>query len=261
MKTPALLVLALPVGLLTAGALTPTSVAQEAIAAGTILPVQLNSSLHFDKAHVGQTITARIMQDVPLPAGSRIRAGARVIGHVIAFTPATKTSKAEISLRFDTVAIGKQRLPVITNLRALATMMDVAEAQIPESGPDRGTSIDTWTTNQIGGEVVYRGAMVAQGSTVVGHSLRGSAVLARVSAKPGSPCRGGVEGNDRPQALWVFSSNACGIYDYPDLLLTHARRTAPVGQITLQSRRGGLTLRAGSGMLLRVNGMEAVQNN
>lgn len=51
------------------------------------------------------------------------------------------------SLRFDTLAIGKQRLAMTTSLRALATMMDVSEAHVPESGPDRRTSENEWTTD------------------------------------------------------------------------------------------------------------------
>ena len=53
--------------------------AQEAIPAGTVLPARLNSSLDSHKSRPGQVITARIMQDVPLPGG-KIRAGAQLIG-------------------------------------------------------------------------------------------------------------------------------------------------------------------------------------
>ena len=131
-------------------------------------------------------------------------------------------------------------------------MMDVSQAQIPESGPDRGTSEYSWTTEQIGGEVNDRaGGAVTHGSGVVGRSVA-DGVLVRVSSRPGTQCRGEVDGNDRLQALWVFSSDACGLYDLPDVVLLHAGRSDPVGEITLLSDRGNLLIRGGSGMLLRV---------
>jgi hypothetical protein len=225
---------------------------QDKIPVGTILPVQLNSSLRSDKARVGEQISARIMQDVPLPGGRKIHAGAKVLGHIVAARPAAYGMMADLSLRFDTLATGRRRVPMITNLRALATMMDVSEAQVPESGPDRGTSEDEWTTDQIGGEVVYRGGVVAHGSNIVGNSVLGSGVLVHVAANPGLKCRGEVDGNDQLQALWVFSSDACGLYDLPNLNLSHSGRTDPVGQITLHSNKGNVKIRGGSGMLLRV---------
>jgi hypothetical protein len=235
--------------------LTAGSFAQDTIPAGTILPVQLNSSLRSNRASAGDLIGARVMQDVPLPGGLRIHAGARVIGHVVSATPASNGKGAEISLRFDTLVSGKRRWPLTTNLRALATMMDVSEAQIPESGPDRGTSEYSWTTDQIGGEVDYRGGgAIVHAAEIVGHSVP-NGVLVRVSSEPGTKCRGEVYGNDRPQALWVFSSDACGLYDFPDVTLAHAGRTPPFGEITLQSNKGNVNIRAGSGMLLRVNGI------
>ncbi len=225
--------------------------AQSSIPAGTILPVALNSSLNSRKLKPGQVITARIMQDVPLSPGSTIHAGAKVIGHVIDVKPAN--AGAQISVRFDTLVIGKQRIPVTTNLRALASMMAVEAAQVPESGPDRGTAQNSWTTDQIGGEVVYRGGgPVANGLVSVGQPTD-NGVLVHISAKPGTKCRGEVDDKDRLQALWVFSSDACGVYDLPNLAIVHAGRSNPVGEITLASDRGDVNVRAGSGMLLRVN--------
>jgi|ERR1035438_50146 hypothetical protein len=235
-------------------ALSTQLFAQESVPVGTILPAQLNSSLRSDKARVGEQVSARVMQDVPLRAGRKIHSGAKVIGHVVSARPADNGTGGEISLRFDALEIGKHHIAITTNLRALATMMDVSEAQIPESGPDRGTSENEWTTDQIGGEVVYRGGVVAHGSNIVGNSVPGSGVLVHVAAKPGLKCRDELDGNDQLQALWVFSSDACGIYDLPNLSLTHAGRTDPVGQITLRSNRGKVKIQGGSGMLLRVIG-------
>jgi hypothetical protein len=227
--------------------------AQDAVPTGTILPVQLNHSVRTDNAKPGQEISARVMQDIPLPAGGRIRAGAKVIGEVVAVKPAAKGNAAEISLRFDTLKSGAQRIPIVTNLRALAGMMDVADAQTPQNGPDRGTSEYNWTTVQIGGEVNYHGmGAISNGSEIVGHSVA-DGVLVRVTARPGTNCRGEMDGNDHLQALWLFSSDACGLYGFPDVTTVHAGRSSPVGVITLRSEKGNLNVRAGSGMLLRVN--------
>jgi hypothetical protein len=231
--------------------------AQSAIPRGTILPVALNSSLNSRKVKAGQVITARVTQDVPLTQGSKIHAGAKVIGHVIDVKTANGKNGAQISIRFDTITVSKQRIAITTNLRALASMMAVEAAQVPDTGPDRGTSQNAWNTDQIGGEVVYRGGgPVANGLQFVGEPTYGG-VLVHISAKSGSSCRGDLDGNDRLQALWVFSSDACGVYDFPDLTIMHAGRTTPVGQITLASDRGNVNVRAGSGMLLRVNGIPA----
>jgi hypothetical protein len=131
-------------------------------------------------------------------------------------------------------------------------MMNIEYAQIPEFGPDRGTPENAWTTDQIGGEVVYRGGgPVANGLRAVGQPTP-NGVLAQVSIKPGTDCRANVEGNDRPQALWLFSSDACGTYGFSDLTIVHAGRTNPVGQITFASEHGDVNIRTGSGILLRV---------
>lgn len=222
--------------------------AQESIPAGTILPVQLNSTINSKKMHAGQAISARLMQSVPLPEGSRIHSGSKVLGRIIAV--ARGNPGAEVAFRFDTLASRRQHISITTNLRAMATMVDVEAAQIPASGPDRGTSDFFWTTVQIGEETVYHGGgAVTHGSAVVGKSVV-DGVLVHPSAR--AQCRGDLEGNDRPQALWVFASDACGLYDLPGLTLVQAGRTEPRGEIRVRAEQGEVKIAAGSGLLLRV---------
>lgn len=233
--------------------------AQDAIPAGTILPVRLNSSLKGGKLRTGQPVSAMLIQDVPVAVNNKVRAGAKILGHVTSMeSPSSDT--IQVTLRFDTLVTGKRRIPIVTNLRAMATMMAVLEAQVPETGPDRATPESSWITDQIGGEVNYHSAGVYRYSTMVGVSLPDGA-LARPAAKPGEPCRGALYGNDYPQALWVFSSDACGLYDLPSLTLVHAGRTDPVGQIVLRAAKGKLNLPSGSGMLLRVNPSSGPSSN
>jgi hypothetical protein len=229
------------------------SLAQNVIPSGTILPVKLNSSLNSKTSRVGQRITGKLAQDVPLTAGSKIHAGTKLVGHIIAVTPASRVAGASLSFQFETLEIGARQVSLTTNLRAIASMMEVHEAQLPETGPDRGTAETAWVTQQIGDETDYHGGWpVTNGPDVVGKSLLSGGVLVRISSKPGTPCRGEVGNNDRPQALWVFASNACGSYGFADLTIAHAGRTDPLGQIVLSSQRKNIDVRSGSGMLLRV---------
>ncbi len=233
-------------------AFTTQSLAQGVIAEGTILPVRLNSELNSRKAKSGEFISARLMQEIHLSSGSTLHPGAKVVGRVTNVERGKNGNAAQVSIRFDALIVSGQRIPIITNVRAIASMMDIEEAQIPEFGPDRGTPENAWTTDQIGGEVVYRGGgPVANGLHSVGQATA-NGVLVEVSAKPGTKCRAEVAGNHRPQALWLFSSDACGTYGFPDLTIAHAGRTTPVGQITFASEHGGVNIRAGSGILLRV---------
>ena len=225
--------------------------AQDSIPAGTILPARLNSSIDSQKSKLGQVITARVMQDVPLPHG-KLRAGSQVIGHIVSTSPSA-AGRASITVQFDTLKAAGRKIPLRTNLRALASMMEVQDAQVPSTGTDRGTTFAWMTTNQVGGEVVYgQGGPVTNGSRAVGEAAPGG-VLARLSTKPGTICRGSVEGNDRPQALWIFASDACGTYGFSDLEIAHAGRSEPIGQITLASKEGRVHVSAGSGLLLRVS--------
>jgi hypothetical protein len=242
-------------------ALSTVMAAQTMIHAGTIIPVVLNSSLDAKKCRPGQMVSAKVAQDVPLYNGADIKAGTRVQGEVLAVTPAENSQPATIALRFDKIYIAGRATPIVTDLRALASPLEVESAQVQISGDERG-STPPWsqTITLIGrGDVVYREAgTVESGLRTVGKSVYAGdwGVLSRVSSSPGGKCRGVVEGNDKPQALWVFSHDACGTYGY-EAEITHAGRSNPEGRIVLASTNGDLKVRRGSGMLLRVNSANA----
>lgn len=246
--------------LLVAGLLLAASslVAQE-IPAGTVLPVMLRTTLDARKARVGQKIEARVMQDVPLSSQTRIRAGAKLVGHVVEVTRPGPTSGSpgspgsRIAMSFDRLMIGGAAIPVTTSLRSLASMMEVFEAQLPTNAiDDYGTTPADWVTVQIGGNVVYRGnGTVMYDNQVVGRSTVGGDVTAKLIASGDGTCRGVAAGNDREQALWLFSPSACGAYGFAGLKIVHAGRQDPVGQIILASDKN-VHLPAGSGLLLRV---------
>ncbi len=227
--------------------------AANSLPAGTVLPVRLNATLSSAKSTPGKTITARLMQNVPLSDGLTIHAGAKVIGHVVGVAPASNRGPASITMQFDALETRGHKIPITTNLRAIASFVAVEQAQIPLMGPDRGTPEDAFTTDQIGGETVYRGGGPVEGATgKVGEPVNGG-VLSRLNANPDRGCRGAINSNDSPQPLWVFSSDACGAYSLPNLTIRHAGRSNTAGQITLESKKGNVEVRSGAGILLRVD--------
>jgi len=228
---------------------------QVPVPTGSVLSVRLDSSLNSKKLKVAQTIRATIMQDVP---NSKVHRGAKVFGQVVAVRSATNDHPAELSLRFDSICSSKRISTVNTNLRALASMMDVSDADTPATGPDRGTPWAWATRNLIGGEVAYgQGSEVARGTERVGEDAT-TGVLVRVDPNPVGGCRGELGDSSHLQALWVFSSDACGVYGFPNLTIAHAGRNAPLYEITLGSKEN-INVRSGSGMLLRVTSVGALQ--
>jgi hypothetical protein len=231
------------------------------IPAGTVLPVALHGSLSTTKSKPGQVVKARVMQDIPLGEGSKVRAGAYVQGKVISVTSAANGSGASITFEFTQLVTSRGAEPITTNLRALASIVEVNSARIPQYD-DRGSSSYVNTTWQIGGETVYRGGgHVMDGKTIVGEPVNDEGVLGRVRTSSDGKCHGTVEGENQLQALWLFSSDACGVYGYRRVKIEHAGRTSPLGEITLKAERGNINIRGGSGMLLRVNNPSAADGS
>lgn len=225
-----------------------------AIPPGTILPVQLRTTVSSDKSKPGHAIVGRVMQDVPLPNGQKIPRGSRVLGTVVAVSPVTAAG-SEITLRFDRLQAHGRTASIRTNLRAIAGFVAVEEAHLPLMSSGEGEVYDWLPTKQVGGDDVYGvGGVVTRWnnpSEVVGKETP-DGLLGRLTAREGSSCRGPSDGNDALQALWVFSSDACGVYELPGVTIAHAGRTDPRGLVVLRSSQKRLKLPSGTGMLLRI---------
>src|ERR1700722_15516414 len=80
-----------------------TAQADTVVPDSTIIPVRLNSTLSSRSAKPGQLITARVMQDVPLPDSAKIPAGATLAGKVTSVQRASGSNGGSISLVFQTL--------------------------------------------------------------------------------------------------------------------------------------------------------------
>jgi hypothetical protein len=229
----------------------PASSAQ--IPNGTVLPIRLNRGFSAKSAHTGETITGRLMQAVPLPNGGTIPEGATVSGKILFVAPASNGAGETVSFAFNQLAFDHQKLTIAVDLRALASAMTVELAQVPDQTYGFGTPPSWADSTQIGGDSVYGagGEVTDSENHPVGKALY-NGVLVHVRAQPGGACRGPLDGDDRLQALWLFSSDACGVYGMQGVSIAHAGRTDPLGIVVLAAPTGKLKLRAGSGMLLRV---------
>jgi len=254
------LLLAQCLGIRPTGAQNPNPVSTTAkaqkslkIPVGTVLPVRLNHGFSSKSATEGREITGRIMQDVPLANQQKIPEGAKVLGTIVSVVKGGPNGNGRIAFRFDTLEIHHHQVPLVTNLRAIAGFMEVQFAQTPETSPGFGTPTTWVTTRQIGGDEVYGvgGPVTDQSNNHVGKGVFGG-VLAHVRAQPGSKCRGPMDNEDRLQALWVFSSDACGVYGMEGVTIAHAGRTEPLGEIVLEAEHGDVLVSGASGMLLRV---------
>ena len=222
------------------------------IPAGTALPVALNSTLDAKKDKPGEKIEGRLMQDVPLPSGGKIKSGSHVTGHIVDVTkPGGGGSR--IAVKFDQLEAEGSTVPLTVSARAIAAMESVYAAEVPIDASSNNESSSEWTMRQVGGDIVARGrGVVASGDSIVGQ-YKGGAPWAKLAYVSGCPPHD-VPSAD--QAMWVFSVGACGLYGFKDVKLVSAGDGAPAGQIVLESQRD-LHVGGGSGWFLIVSASSA----
>jgi len=218
--------------------------AAQSLPPGTALPVEIGSSLNARNAKPGQKIEGKLMQELQLPSGDAIKKGAHVVGQVVSVQRPSR-----VTVKFTQLEDGHQTIPLSVSLRAVAASESVFNAGVPIDANSTYDPSNEYTTRQIGGDVVFRGrGYVASDQGKVGR-WNGTGVWGMLA--PGGDCPAS-EDNRMEQALWIFSTTACGVYGIEGASIAHAGRTPPVGQITLQSDKD-LLVRGGSGWLLLVN--------
>lgn len=239
-----------------ASAQTATAAKSLAIPRGTVLPVLLETAISPSKVKQGQIIRGHIAQEVPLPGGSKIRKGSKVEGHVVEVSASGNIADKKIAIRFDKLQWQGKAVSITTDLRAIAGFSTVMQAGLPNQGIGESDVSEWMTTTQIGGDSVYGlGGPVTSAHNaddVVGRSPMSGGVLVEVRANSNGQCRGALDGNNDPQALWVFSSDACGTYGLSQVSIAHAGRTDPAGTIILEMQSPKAKIHSGAGMLLRV---------
>ena len=202
----------------------------------------------YDKLEPGRQIHAEVMQDIP---GTSVKRRAHVVGHVVSVSP-DSSGDVRLEFRFDAINMRNHRIPIETDLRALASFQEVQQAQVPAEQASRGITPEVANTTQIGGDQVYRGGgPVAVGNEVVGKPTPWG-VVAVPRTQRGMPCRGAIGGDNSQQAFWLFSTDACGVYGLGKVRIEHAGRTQPTGTMVLVGSKGRLNVGSGAGLLLRV---------
>jgi hypothetical protein len=223
------------------------------IPVGTVLPLRLENTIDIKQAHPDEVVEARIMQDVPLPDRGKIPMKLVVKGSILSVVKDSDGAGVKLSLKFDQIDDRKQTLVAATSLRAIASYQAVRAAQMSFTGPDSGTPAGWANTVQIGGDIRFGdgGPVRNRAKQKVGKGVLGG-VLVHVHANPGRGCDGPVNGDDHPQALWVFSADACGVYKLDAIQITHTGKSAPTGEITLHFEKDNMKLDSGTALLLRV---------
>ncbi len=226
---------------------------------GTLLPVMLSNNLDSDKSKPGEKISAKLKQDVPLPDRGIVKAGAEITGHIVAAKRGGNGSTASVVFVLDQIRLDGSEHPITTGLRALASMMAIADARKPiNSVALDGSSAWDYNTRQVGGDVVFGRKDVRSEAGVVGMSPEPGWVIGVPLANPDAGCE--APDNKNLQAFWLFSTSACGVYgeENESLQISRHPSDSTAGQITLVDPKR-ILVRSGGGLLLIVLPQPAVQ--
>lgn len=246
--------LSAPVLLLVAGFST-ASLYGQTLQPGATIPVRLQNTLNSERDLPGKTFTLKTTQDVPLNGHHVLRKGAKITGHILAAQSLKKGERdSRLVLELDTLEFSRQQTSIVVGLRAMASVLEVQGAGTPTNADENSAA---WTTQQIGGDIVYRGGgpVTASWGETVGKPLN-DGVMSRLLAPRNELVLKGMHcaPSDKLHALGLFASTACAVYGFPSLTIEHDGFDKPKGQIALVSQSQSVKIRAGSQFLLQALG-------
>ena len=182
----------------------------------------------------GATVVARTTEAVYLPQGQVLPAGTTLIGHVVEsarfhFDPAPYAvqTPSALAVRFDEIAEGGSRIPVILEVRAISGPVAAHEASILHYRDE---------TDMTG----YSRAQGVFARLLAGNYFAGDSMLH-------------CEGTSTEQSVGIFSANACGVYGLDEVSMPENGNHGN-GAFVLESRHDTVKLYAGSAALLQVTG-------
>jgi hypothetical protein len=224
------------------------ALAAQQLPPGTAIPIMVGRGFETGKVATDKTLEGEVMQDIHTSSGLEVKRGSKVFGHIMNVTKAGAGST--ITMRFDAIQDRGRRIPIHASLIAMASMMEVSNAQLPVDSGANVSSPNDWVTRQIGGDIVQRGqGKVLSNTGEVGKWLQGGGVLIKLTPNPTRGCTNGPAYSDSQQAVWLFSSDACGTYSYGSLKIAKSGSNKPVGDIVLKSSKN-VNIRGGGGWLL-----------
>ncbi len=227
----------------------------QSLPTGATLPVRLIHSLNSDRDFPEKTFVVKTTQAVPLPANRKVPKGTKIFGHIVAAQgPEARDHLPQLTLHFDKLVYPSgEEAPITLGLRAMASFFAAGETQSPTNDPEMGPS--SWTTLQIGGDVVYRGGgpVTTSWGEVVGKPVSDGVVARLIAPREGTyPNNLHCTSDETLHALGLFASSACGVYGFSHLTIAKDGFTQPKGQIVLVSSSTSVKVGSGSQFLLQV---------
>jgi len=219
-----------------------------ALRPGVTLPVAMGRTLRAGKVKPGTVFLVKTTQRVFVSDEGYLSRGAKLRGEVVTSDAGDGTAAhpATLTIRFTQLSYRGMTVPLKTNAVAMANLMDVDGTFLPMMAADRGNSSEaSWTTRQVGGDLVVRSGWVGP---VVGVGLRtvGHADYYGVYSLPLTQEQG--DGVMFPRSMGVFSTTAKGLYGYDE----GTQMVSSGGLITITNPMGRAVIRAGDHLLLEV---------